>query len=150
MTPGAFRCAAGVCTTRRSGGCPQSTRQDEEVRPFGGVSRLAEPARRLAGYLVRAGDRKVDAASPRMNARSACTTFNGVLFEKPENGIRDTVEPPDFFVDLNLDQIIGAVTAGREEYNLKPFFYTPLGDIGATQYRHEIMQDLENAAVSAW
>ena len=56
----------------------------------------------------------------------------------------ETLEAPVFFVDLNLDQIMDAVTAGKQEYNLKPFFYTPLRNIGAIKYRHEIFQDLEN------
>ncbi|HTR80295.1 MAG TPA: DNA mismatch repair protein MutS [Bacteroidota bacterium] len=54
---------------------------------------------------------------------------------------------PAFFGDLNLDQIIDAVTAGKEEYNLKPLFYTPLNDIATIEYRHEIMRDLENNTV---
>jgi DNA mismatch repair ATPase MutS len=72
-------------------------------------------------------------------------TFHGILFEKSEDGIaKETLEAPDFFIDLNLDQIIDTITAGRQEYNLKPFFQTPLNDIDAIRYRHEIMRDLEN------
>ncbi len=72
--------------------------------------------------------------------------FQSILFEKREEGIKkeDTPEAPAFFLDLNLDQIIEAVTAGKEEYDLKPFFYTSLKDIDAIQYRHEIFRDLEN------
>jgi len=72
--------------------------------------------------------------------------FHSVLFEKPEEGIKEEpFEAPVFFVDLNLDQVINAITASRqEEYNLKPFFYTSLNDIDAIKYRHEIFQDLEN------
>jgi DNA mismatch repair ATPase MutS len=65
--------------------------------------------------------------------------------EKTEDTAKkETFEAPVFFADLNLDQIIEAVTAGKQEYNLKPFFYTSLNDIDAICYRHEIFRDLEN------
>jgi DNA mismatch repair protein MutS len=72
-------------------------------------------------------------------------TFHSILFEKTEDRIEDeTIEAPAFFVDLNLDQIIDAITAGKPDYNLKPFFYASLRDVDAVEYRHEIFRDLEN------
>jgi DNA mismatch repair protein MutS len=72
-------------------------------------------------------------------------TFHSILSEKTEDGIqRETLEAPDFFVDLNLDQVVDAITIGKQEYNLKPFFYTSLHDVDAIKYRHEIFWDLEN------
>lgn len=72
-------------------------------------------------------------------------TFHSILFERTEDSIKkEPLEAPVFFADLNLDQIIDAITVGRQEYNLKPFFYTSLHDIDAIAYRHEIMRDLEN------
>ncbi len=72
-------------------------------------------------------------------------TFHSILFARTEDRIREeTLEAPAFFVDVNLDQIISAITAGKEEYRLPPFFYTPLSDIDAIHYRHEIIRDLEN------
>jgi DNA mismatch repair protein MutS len=70
---------------------------------------------------------------------------HSILFERPDAGIKkETAEEPDFFADLNLDQILSSITAGKVEYNLKPFFYTPLSDTDTIRYRHEVMQDLQH------
>lgn len=71
-------------------------------------------------------------------------SFQSILFNNDaDRGPAEQVAPPDFFVDLNLDQIVAAVTAGRDAYDLKPFFHLPLHDVDAIAYRHEIMRDLE-------
>lgn len=71
--------------------------------------------------------------------------FHSILFEKTDDSTKkDALEAPAFFADLNLDQIIDGVTAGKQEYNLKPFFYASLNDIDAIRYRQEIFRDLEN------
>jgi len=72
-------------------------------------------------------------------------TFRSILFDMTaDDGKRETHEQPEFFRDLNLDQIIEAITIGRQEYNLKPFFHTPLHSVDAIYYRQETMKDLEN------
>lgn len=75
-------------------------------------------------------------------------TFHSILFDRTEDSIKEeTLEAPAFFADLYLDQIIDTITFGRDDYNLRPFFCTPLNDIGTIQYRHEIMMDLEDKIV---
>jgi DNA mismatch repair protein MutS len=72
-------------------------------------------------------------------------TFHSILFAAPQDGIeKETPQPPPFLIDLNLDQIIDAITVGKEEYNLKPFYFTSLHDLNTIHYRHGVLRDLEN------
>lgn len=72
-------------------------------------------------------------------------TFHSILSDSlSEATSRETPVAPDFFVDLNLDQVIDAITLGQQDYNLKPFFYAPLHESDAIAYRQEIFHDLEN------
>jgi DNA mismatch repair protein MutS len=72
-------------------------------------------------------------------------TFHNILFARAaDRNIQEMDDAPDCLIDLHLDQIINAITADKQEYHLQPFFYTPLHDLDAIAYRHEVMQDLEN------
>jgi len=74
--------------------------------------------------------------------------FESILFAKPGDCInQETTETPDFFRDLNLDQIVEGITLGKAGYDLKRFFYTPLRDIDAIAYRYEVFHDLEAAGL---
>ncbi len=74
--------------------------------------------------------------------------FHSILFEQLHDDQQiQAAEMPSFFVDLNLDQVINAITAGRQEYRLKPFFYYPLHDVETVRYRQEVAQDLESDSV---
>jgi hypothetical protein len=77
-------------------------------------------------------------------------TFHSILFEKADDSIQqETSEPPVFFADLNLDQLIAAVTAPKQEYHLEPFFYTSLRDAETIRYRHAVMKDMEDETLMA-
>jgi DNA mismatch repair protein MutS len=74
-------------------------------------------------------------------------TFESILFRPGDPRPNHELATPDFFVDLNLDQIVATVATGRGEYRLTPFFHAPLNDVDAVAFRHEVMRDLEHGAV---
>ncbi|MFB9831533.1 MutS-related protein [Actinoallomurus acaciae] len=77
-------------------------------------------------------------------------SFPSVLFIRPDDQSAAGRAPePDYFPDLNLDQVVASITAGREEYDLAPFFHARLSSVEAVEYRHEVFGDLEDAALSA-
>ncbi len=68
-----------------------------------------------------------------------------VLFKNPVDGSElEEIRSSDFFADLNIDQIIGAITIGKEEYHLEPYFSTPLLNQDEIIYRQEVFRDLES------
>jgi DNA mismatch repair protein MutS len=91
-----------------------------------------------------------DGASAGIGLRpeAAAVRFESILFGQPGGGSGvGGLQEPDFFVDLNLDQILRTMTAGREQYELKPYFYAPLHEVDAVRYRHEVLRDLEKREV---
>ncbi|CAD6553116.1 DNA mismatch repair protein MutS [Paraburkholderia hiiakae] len=75
--------------------------------------------------------------------------FHSILFETHEDGPPPgEVHEPEFFSDLNLDQIEREVTQGYDEYNLTPFFRAALNREGAIRYRHDVMRDIGSYEVS--
>lgn len=76
--------------------------------------------------------------------RARSQRFYSILFARPTDRIGDDkLQAPDFFADLNCDQIVATITAGRDEYDLKPFYYAALPRVEAIEYRHAVMQDLD-------
>jgi DNA mismatch repair protein MutS len=74
--------------------------------------------------------------------------FTSILFGS-EDGDVARVEEPAVLADLNLDQAVASIVASHDEYELKPFFHTPLRDVDAVAYRHEVFCELETEDVSA-
>jgi DNA mismatch repair protein MutS len=76
--------------------------------------------------------------------------FHSILFERSADaaGADQSQEPP-FFADLNLDQVLEAMTAGRDDYQLRQFFYVALHEAEAVRYRHDVLRDLEKEPVLA-
>ena len=74
--------------------------------------------------------------------------FKSILFpESDEPTVTESREVPAFFRDLNLDQIVEAITSDSREYALTSFFYSPPMNVDAIEYRLEVMEDLEKISI---
>lgn len=56
---------------------------------------------------------------------------------------------PDYFKDLNLNQIFEPILKKKEEFELEGFFYTSLQDKEVIIYRQDVMRELENDTLCA-
>jgi DNA mismatch repair protein MutS len=67
------------------------------------------------------------------------------LFATPDartGGLPGAAPVPGYFPDLQLDQLVDAVVAGREEHDLKPAFSARLTDPSAIERRQAVFADL--------
>ena len=75
--------------------------------------------------------------------------MTSILYPDGFSGASVPLEDRRFAIDLNLDQVFAAVTAGREQLDLLSLFYSPLNDLDGVAYRHEVLRDFERPAVLA-
>jgi DNA mismatch repair protein MutS len=75
--------------------------------------------------------------------------FESILFLRGSDRERAAhAEIPDYFVDLNLDQVVDRVAQGIADHSLSPYFWLCLGDSDAIRYRHEVFRDLEDGRIN--
>lgn len=75
-------------------------------------------------------------------------SFQSILFDTNESPVPELATGmPGFFPDLNLDQVVEVITAKKKDYQLAPFFYTPLKNNQTIDYRHAVMQELGNSVL---
>jgi DNA mismatch repair protein MutS len=102
----------------------------------------------LSGHSVASGNRSNGRGAATTAAPASGLPFQSILFAPSANADRTEVRTePEYFPDLNLDQLLTAITAGREEYDLAPFFYEHLHDEEAIRYRQAVFRDLERPVV---
>ncbi|HVV74659.1 MAG TPA: DNA mismatch repair protein MutS [Mycobacteriales bacterium] len=80
-------------------------------------------------------------------ARPAAAAAVSVLYRDAAMAAPLRDEPPAFFRDLNLDQVVTALTADREEYHLAPLFFTRLTSVADVTYRQQVARDLASPAM---
>jgi hypothetical protein len=91
-------------------------------------------------------------SSPNGAAASGTSTtgrlppFHSILSERADDAAQER-EQPDFFVDLNLDQVLATICVGREQHRLEAFFYAPLRTVAAVHYRQSVLRDLEKPGI---
>ncbi len=91
----------------------------------------------------------VENALPRDGDRTAePPVFRSILFPPGlEDARAERTEQPACFVDLNLDQVIAAIVARRDEDVLRPIFYSTYRNEEIIRYRQAVFADVERAEV---
>lgn len=86
----------------------------------------------------------------RAEAEQLVRPFRSILFgDRDADAAIEDRPAPACFRDLNLDQIIGAITGPKADYRLTGYFHTPLTDVPAITYRQYVFRDLEQVEVLA-
>lgn len=71
-----------------------------------------------------------------------------VLFPNPSSFVNpEREDEPDFFQDLNLDQIFKTLAASKAEYRLLPLYQASFPRVELIHYRQRVAQDLEKPDV---
>ena len=84
-----------------------------------------------------------------MTAAPATSPFRSILAPPTESlADPDTRDPPAFFHDLNLDQVVTAIVSRWKEYDLSPFFFAAPTNLDTIAYRQAVMKDLEHDVVA--
>lgn len=77
-------------------------------------------------------------------AAANAAAFGSILFPPGLEWLQaDHADAPDSFVDLNLDQVVAAVVAERDEAVLRPFFHSPYRNEEIVRYRQSVFSDME-------
>lgn len=113
---------------------------------------LSDSASAKRGRLVQPSSREHPAplshGGPAPSDTSSVALFQSILFPPGSEKKRaERNEQPTCFVDLNLDQVVAAIVAKRDEDVLRPIFYSTYRSEEIIRYRQAVFADLERAEV---
>jgi hypothetical protein len=77
------------------------------------------------------------------------STFASILFPPEDADLPLAQEEPDYFSDLNLDQLVVQLCRGRSLERLQPLFWTRLPTVEAVRYRQAAIAEVEQPRVAA-
>jgi len=125
------------------------------ARTYGPNSRPVAPVERLPRDAVKGQQRHlrpVDLPSQTggrlVSARAKPPVFRSILFPPGlEEARAERTDQPACFIDLNLDQVITAIVAKRDEEVLRPIFYTAYRNEEIVRYRQAVFADVERPEV---
>lgn len=83
---------------------------------------------------------------PEQRQQTGDKPYSSVLFlhEKDRDKV-PTASSPDCFHDVHLDNIVAGITAGREHYDLKPYYHLPMREVEDVTFRQEVMRALDDS-----
>jgi DNA mismatch repair protein MutS len=87
-------------------------------------------------------------ASPEGNGQVPRSSMPQVSILFPDPLTAELEGEPGFFRDVLLDQSIEALTRRRGEYELAPYYYTPLHTPEEVDYRQEVFRDLDGTPLT--
>ncbi len=85
---------------------------------------------------------------PSIDDDSAVKPFASLMYDGHESG-HELLQPPPYFGDSYLGQVVETLYKGREEYDLAPFFFTKAPDLATIAYRQQIFRDLQEGGLLA-
>ncbi|WP_018179406.1 MutS-related protein [Jongsikchunia kroppenstedtii] len=68
-----------------------------------------------------------------------------ILFGDPERAVVRTAEP-DYFHDLRLDAVVDAVVGDDDQFDIRPWFYTPVDNPADVSLRQSVYCELDSNA----
>ncbi len=108
----------------------------------------ADPARRRqAGVDPGTGQPRPGRHHPPDGVAQLHVPFRSILAVEEATPAATEEPEPEYFADLHLNDIVASVTAGRDAYDLRPFFHARVRDVATIQYRQDVFRDLEKEAV---
>ncbi|MGH8428157.1 MAG: MutS-related protein [Gammaproteobacteria bacterium] len=84
--------------------------------------------------------------APEQRRKTGEESGSSVLFRREtEREKAPTATQPACFPDLHLDSTVAGIAVGKEQYDLKPYYYLPVCEVEDVTFRQEVMRALDDS-----